>query len=85
MGNHALTLHGLKTSSPSHASGLIHSSIQQIFGNICFMPGSVLGAGDTVENVMDVVSVLSKISALEGELHEINERQHTCVCACTLT
>lgn len=35
-------------------------------GGIYFMPGSVLGARDTVENEMDMVSALIKISALVG-------------------
>lgn len=36
------------------------------FGGIYFVPGSVLGARDTVENEIEVVSALIKISALVG-------------------
>lgn len=44
------------------------------------MLGSVLEAGDTVENKMDVVSAVIKISAQVGNKHYINQRQHTHRC-----
>lgn len=71
MENNAMALHCRKTSSPIHSSVLTHAFLHStdILGAIYFIPGSVLGPGDTVENEMDMVSALIKISVLVGESH----------------
>lgn len=69
MENNAVTHHCQKTASPIHSSLLAHSFLHSadILEAIYFTPGSALGPGDTVENEVDMVSALIKISVLVGE------------------